>query len=290
MNRLLDLYHSLNQAALNLLEVTSRYPGQVLVLSEPQVGLLREMDLLEFRDSQGWQPNWWGWAVLNWHRHLREALDRKVTASAPRELENGTCVGPACADFRPLLFSGVSCWCGRLRSAHADQAPEAALRYLGHCTRNQSLSPLKERVSGRSFRDLARELPSDLREMLDLIEPEGLTLSQLYQFSGGRLRFQAIQESVNLLLELDLVYFQEETLCWCPSWDGQGLIHWLRERVLRNFLGKPTLPVYAGENGETVLPAVCDRYRPILSKGSKACRCGHPRGAHTVKSQGRALP
>ena len=78
LNRLMTLYHCLGQDALDCLEITYKYPGQMLLVSEIQVKRLLEMDLVEFRHSQGWRPNWWGLAVLNWHRQRREARDRKI--------------------------------------------------------------------------------------------------------------------------------------------------------------------------------------------------------------------
>ncbi|ODT74142.1 hypothetical protein ABS71_06010 [bacterium SCN 62-11] len=207
MNRLMTLYHCLGQDALDCLEITYKYPGQMLLVSEIQVKRLLEMDLVEFRHSQGWRPNWWGLAVLNWHRQLREARDRKIALPPkPGEGENGEHLGPPCENFRELLFSGVYCWCGRLRSDHLDQAPETALRFLGYHERSRTLQPPQTRISGRSFREVVKELPSDLCDMLEPIHPQGATMHQLYHLLGGRIRFLAIQESLNFLLERDLVF------------------------------------------------------------------------------------
>lgn len=285
MTRLLALYHGLEREALDCLELTCRYPGQVLAVPETPMSRLVDLDLLQFRDAQGWQPSWWGWAVLNWHRQLREARDRRLVPSQPRETENGVHPGPACKEFRPLLFSGVFCWCGRLRGEHCDQAPETALRYLAFQNRNRRLGHLRCRVSGRCFRELAKELPSEVCEMLDLLEPQGATLAQISQLLCGRTRFRAVQETMNFLLERDLVFYLEDGLHWCPSWDGLGVANWLRERVLRNLLGKPMSRVFRGENGETLLPSACGRYRPMLSKASKSCWCGHSSGAHTFRPE-----
>lgn len=278
--RLLALYHGLEREALDCLELTCRYPGQVLAVPESQMSRLQDLDLLQYRDAQGWQPSWWGWAVLNWHRQLREARDRRLIPSQPREMENGVHPGPVCGEFRPLLFSGVLCWCGRLRGEHRDQAPETALRFLAFQDRNRRLTQLRFRVSGRSFRDLARELPSEVCELLDLLEPEGTTLAQMFQLLCGRMRFRAVQESVTFLLERDLVFSFEDRLRWFPSWDGLGVINFLRERVLRNCLGKPMPRIFCGENGETLQSSACERYRPLLSKESKSCWCGHLSVAH----------
>lgn len=280
MNRLLTLYHQLDRDALQCLELTWRYQGQVLLISEPHLKRLLEMDLLEFRHSQGWQPNWWGLAVLNWHRQLREAKERKLLPAKPRGEENGFHLGPPCQEFRALLFSGVYCWCGRLRSDHLDQASEKALEFLRYSQRNQNLAHPQARVSGRSFRDLVKKLPADLCEILELLDAQGATMHQLCQLLGGRLRFLAIQESLNLLLDLDLVFIFEDDLLWHLSWDGLGVKNWLHERTLRNSLGKPMLEPQPGENGESILPEPCARYRPILFKISKSCWCGHPRLAH----------
>lgn len=285
MIRLLALYHGLEREALDCLELTCRYPGQVLAVPESQMSRLQDLDLLQYRGPQGWQPSWWGWAVLNWHRQLCEARDRRLVPSRPREMENGVHPGPACAKFRPLLFSGVLCWCGRLRSEHPDQAPEIALSFLAYQCRKGRLAHPRFRVSGRSFRDLVRELPAEVRESLDLIEPEGATLAQLFQLLCGRLRFLAVQETMSFLQERDLVFYHEEALRWHLSWDGLGVVNWLRERVLRNFLGKPMSRVFCGENGETLQPSACDRFRPLLSKGSKSCWCGHLSVAHAFRSE-----
>lgn len=285
--RLLALYSGLERDALECLELTSRYPGQVLAVPEFQVSRLLDLELLQFRDAQGWQPSWWGWAVLNWHRQLREARDRRLVPSQPRETENGVHPGPACTEFRALLFSGVLCWCGRLRSEHPDLVAETALRFLGHHERNGRLAHLRFRVSGRSFRDLARELPSQVCEMLELVEPSGVTLSELFQLQGGRVRFRTVQETMNFLLERDLVFFSEDNSRWCPSWDGLGVINFLRERLLHNLLGKPMSRVFSGENGESLMASVCARYRPLLSKESRSCWCGHLSGAHTLETRPR---
>lgn len=280
MNRLMVLYHRLDREALDCLEMTCKYPGQYLLISEAQVGRLVEMELIEFCQARGWQPNWWGWAVLNWHRQLREARDRKILPAKPREGENGAHLGPACGEFRELLYSGIYCWCGRLRSDHLDEAPAIALRFLACYQRSRKLPPPQERISGRSFRDIVGALPSDLCDMLELIHPQGATILQLYHILDGRIRFLAVQESLNFLLERDLVYFLDRDLRWYPSWDGLGVRNWLRERLLRKLLEKPMSEVEPGENGESLRPSACKRYRPLLSKEGKSCWCGHSRQSH----------
>lgn len=105
MNRLLTLYHQLDRDALECLELTWRFQGQVMSVSEFHLNRLLQMELLQFRYSQGWQLNWWGLAVLNWHRQLREAKNRKTLPAKPRGGENGFHLGPPCEKFRVLLFS-----------------------------------------------------------------------------------------------------------------------------------------------------------------------------------------
>ncbi|MCW5865761.1 MAG: hypothetical protein KIS61_00730 [Candidatus Eremiobacteraeota bacterium] len=284
MNRLLTLYHQLDRDALECLELTWRFQGQVMSVSEFHLNRLLQMELLQFRYSQGWQLNWWGLAVLNWHRQLREAKNRKTLPAKPRGGENGFHLGPPCEKFRVLLFSGVYCWCGRLRSDHLDQASETAAQLLRYSQRNQKLAHPRSRVSGRSFRELIRELPADLCELLEVLSPQGATMHQLHQLMGGRLRFLAIQESLNLLLDLDLVFILNDDLIWHPSWDGLGVKNWLHERTLRSSLDKPMPELQPGENGETALPSPCARYRPLLHKISKPCWCGHLRQAHSLFS------
>lgn len=109
-------------------------------------------------------------------------------------------------------------------------------------------------------------------------------MHQLHQLMGGRLRFLAIQESLNLLLDLDLVFILNDDLIWHPSWDGLGVKNWLHERTLRSSLDKPMPELQPGENGETALPSPCARYRPLLHKISKPCWCGHLRQAHSLFS------
>ncbi len=277
---LLTIYYSLARETLECLEVACRFPGHVLTVSEEQINRLVEIGLLEFRGAQGWQANWWGWAVLNWHRQVGEARERNVLPPEPRELENGVHPGPPCNEFRPLLFSGVRCWCGRLRSEHGSEAAEMALRYLHYQERNSRLAHLKFRVSGRPFRKLARELPSELAEMMSLVPVYGVRLHRLFHSLGARIRFQAVQEGMNWLLEQDLVYYSEATRLWYLGWDGLGVVNWLKERRLRNTLGKPMSEIYRGENGESVLPSACLRYRPLLFKESRVCWCGHLAVAH----------
>ena len=280
MEYLLTIYHSLARETLDCLEVACRLPGHVLTVSEEQISRLVEMGLLEFRGSQGWQANWWGWAVLNWHRQVGEARERNILPPEPRELENGVHPGPSCDEFRPLLFSGVRCWCGRLRSEHGSEAAETAWRYLQYQERNGRLPHLKFRISGRSFRELGRGLPTDIGEMLGLMPVHGVTLHRLFHSLGARIRFQAVQEGMNWLLEEELVYYSEGTRLWYPGWDGLGVINWLQEKKLRRALGKPMSEIRRGENGESVLPSVCLRYRPLLFKESRVCWCGHLGVAH----------
>ncbi|ODT74149.1 hypothetical protein ABS71_06045 [bacterium SCN 62-11] len=282
MNKLLALYHRLDGNALNCLEMACRYPGQVLILSEEHLRRLHEMELLEFRHSQGWRPNWLGAGVLNWHRQLREAQNRHLVASLPRPGENGSHLGPTCDEFRPLLFSGVYCWCGRLRSEHLDEAPETALRFLRYYQRTRSPNDPQHRISGRSFPDLVHQLPSDLGEVLELIPP-GATMHQLFQLLGGRVRFLAIQESLCLLLDLDLAYPSSDDPLWRLSWDGLGVNNWLKESTMREILDQPMTEAHPGENGESLLPVPCKRYRPLLSKQARPCWCGHSRTAHERK-------
>lgn len=196
-----------------------------------------------------------------------------------REMEKGVHPGPVCVEFRPLLFSGVLCWCGRLRGEHRDQAPETALRLLAFQDRNRRLAHLSSRVSGRSFRDLARELGSVrafgfVRARGNDPGPEVSAFMRADAISGcaGNHDFFAgagpgvfFRGQVALVPEL--------------GWSGGYQLSAGKDPA--QLSGETDAPDFlCGENGEGLQPSACHRYRPLLSKENKSCWCGHLSVAH----------
>lgn len=280
MDQFLPLYHQLDHDTLSCLESVGLHQGKEIPVSERHLSRLLELHLLEFAYRSGWRPTWLGSGILNWHKQLQEALKRKVRAPKPRLGENGNQPGPPCHDFRELLFSGVYCWCGRLRSDHPGEAAGIAAALLAHHDRNQKLAPFHERITGRCFDQLAVSLPSDLQTFLQLVSPLGSSIHDLH-YQLGQVRFLAVQASLSYLGELDLVYFNPVNLLWYPTWDGVGLKNWLQEQFVREGLKEPMLTVRFGENGQTSMARACNEFRPILSKGGGACWCGHSLQKHT---------
>jgi len=279
-NQFLSLYHRLEDDALTCLESICLHQGKVVVVSERHLNQLLDLDLIEFVQGYGWKLTWQGSGVANWHKQLREGLARKLPVPRPRPGENGGHLGPPCDDFRELLFSGIYCWCGRLRSEHPGEVIRTAQNLLAHHDRTRRLDPPQHRVTGRAFVQLAAELPSELRQFLQRLSPQGATLAELHQQWQGRLRFPAIEASLTYLAEKDLVYLDETELLWFPSWDGIGLANWLQEQFVHEALKKELPEVLPGENGNASSAETCDNFRPLLSRGGYSCWCGHTFARH----------
>ena len=280
MKQILGLYDQIDPDVLACLESVCLHRGRTFALAERYLSVLLDLELLECAPGQGWRPSWLGRGVVNWHRQRREASLRGLRASQPRPGENGDQPGPVCNEFRELLFSGVYCWCGRPSSEHPHEVVRTASRMLAYYDRNRNLGPLSGRVTGRSLVHLAGRLPGDLRHLLQLIGADGATLAELLHKLNGCFDLLPLQLGLDYLADLDLVYLDEGELVWFPSWDGMGLKIWLQEQFVHMALHEPLPEVRPGENGHTVLPEACDKFRPLLSLGGGSCWCGHAFAAH----------